>query len=86
MSRCRTCDAPILWVETEATEAKPARRMPLDADPENLSAALQVNNGNIVFIGKTSGNGTPIVRFVKGGSHRTHFVSCPDAAKHRRPR
>jgi len=34
MARCRSCNAPVLWVETEATAKKPARMMPLDTDDE----------------------------------------------------
>lgn len=84
MSTCRSCKAPVVWVQTEATEKKAGRNMPLDADPENTARALVVPDGNIVFIGKTTGDGTPIVRYVKGGKHRSHFATCPNAKEHRR--
>lgn len=86
MSRCRSCDAQVVWVETEATATKAGRRMPLDADPDQPSRALEVGNGNIVFIGKTTGDGTQIVRYVatSAGRHRSHFATCPKAKEHRK--
>lgn len=84
MSACRSCRAPVVWVETEARGDKPGRKMPLDADPENLSMALGLPNGNLIFTGAHTGEGTPIVRYVSAGLHRSHFASCPNAKQHRR--
>lgn len=86
MSACRSCGAPIVWVETEAKGDKPGRKMPLDADPENLSRAATFDNGNIIFTKATTGDGTPIVRYVPAGPGRarSHFASCPNAKSHRR--
>lgn len=83
MSRCRSCNAPVMWVETEATASKPGRKMPLDADP-NTGRALKVDDGNITFTGGRSGDGTPIVRYQTPGHHRSHFATCANAASHRR--
>lgn len=85
MSHCRSCNAPVVWVETEATATKPGRRMPLDANPSHPSRAALFDNGNIKFIGRRTGAGTPIVRVVDVGPNRcrTHFASCPNAARHR---
>lgn len=80
---CRSCDAPVVWVETEATAKKGGRRMPLDADPTDTRKALVVENGNIVYTGQTTGDHTPIVRYVKNGRHRSHFATCPNASRHR---
>jgi hypothetical protein len=86
-ARCREadCKAPIMWVETEATATKPGRRMPIDAKPDGT--ALEVENGNLVLVA-TTGNGTPIARYVRAGSgkFRSHFASCPGAARRRRSR
>lgn len=88
MSVCRSCGAPVVWVETEATATKPGRRMPLDADPERPTKALRVDDGNVIFTGQRSGSGAWLVRYVgKGpGRFRSHFASCPQAAQHRRTR
>lgn len=83
MSACRSCGASVLWVETEATEKRKSRRMPVDAD-EN-GRALTVANGNLVIVGR-SGNGNPIVRYVKNGKHLSHFATCAHADEHRKKR
>lgn len=86
MSACRSCRAPIVWVETEAKGDKPGRKMPLDADPADLGRAATFDNGNIVFTGAHTGDGTPIVRYTPAapGRARSHFSSCPNAKAHRR--
>lgn len=86
MSSCRSCRAPIVWVETEARDGKPGRKMPLDAEPSAPRRARQVEGGNIMFTGATSGDGTPIVRYVpaSAGMHVAHFVTCPNAKAHRK--
>ncbi len=84
MSKCRSCGASIVWVRTEAKAGKPDRAMPLDADQRGK--ALVVGNGNLVFTGLRSGDGTPIVRAVASnqGMHVSHFYTCPAADEHRR--
>lgn len=86
MSTCRSCGAPVVWVETEAKADKPGRRMPLDADPERPTKALKVDGGNIIFTGARSGSGAWLVRYVGvgPGRYRSHFATCPNAKGHRR--
>lgn len=86
-STCRSCKAPVVWVVTEATDTKPGRKMPLDADPSRPGKALVVEDGNLVFTGARAGDGTWIVRYVpKGPRHyRSHFATCPNAKSHRKP-
>jgi hypothetical protein len=67
---CKSCGKPILWAKTEK-----GSRIPLDPTP--------VPNGNIDFFLPSEAavymKADPNVsRFV------AHFVTCPDAAKHRR--
>lgn len=79
MSACRSCGAPIFWAITEA-----GRRMPVDEAP--------VPDGNVTVIEDDSDAGVPIVRvlgatrdlFASGPLYVSHFVTCPDAAEHRR--
>lgn len=75
-----------MWVETVATENKPGRRMPLDADPDNPERALQCDDGNIVITRERTAEGTPLVRYVgKGpGRYRSHFATCPEAGTWRK--
>jgi hypothetical protein len=94
MSSCRSCGAPIVWVVTEARlatdgkPAKPARKMPLDADPDNPAKALKCVDGNLLFTRERDGNGDWIVRYVKKGPnlYRSHFASCPQRTQHRKSR
>lgn len=88
VARCRKCNQPVAWVETEASAKKPARRMPLDADDEGRALAITDGTGNIVFTGHESGNGNPIVRVLpKGkGNRRSHFATCAFADEFRKKR
>lgn len=60
--------------------------MPLDVDFENPARAGRYSDGNLVFTGQRTGDGTPIVRYVGPGPDRlrTHFTSCPNANVHRK--
>lgn len=86
-STCRSCRQPIVWVVTEATAKKAAKKMPLDADPQNPVKALRVDDGNIIFTGARAGDGTWIVRYVpkKANQFRSHFATCPNRDAHRKP-
>jgi hypothetical protein len=86
MATCRSCRASIFWAETLATATKAGRRIPLDTDPDNPAVAGKFDNGNVVFIGTFTGDGTPIVKIVGGaaGRARPHWASCPNAPRHRR--
>lgn len=83
-AKCRSCGQRIIWAVTEATEKRPAKRIPLDADPERPGKALVVEGGNLVFTGQRDTEGSWIVRYIKNGRHRTHFASCSHAASHRK--
>jgi hypothetical protein len=87
MATCRSCDAVIEWVLTEK-----AKRMPIDALPVadgNLTMDRD-ERGNL----KMGPNGILRVRAVKAGEelpaetsrYVSHFATCPDAAKHKKPR
>lgn len=58
ITRCRSCNAKIIWFKTPA-----GKNMPVDADTvEPDDEELELSR------------------------HVSHFASCPDAAKHRKPR
>lgn len=81
MSHCRSCGASVVWVETEATERKTPKLMPLDADTDGQPLAGV--NGNLAIVGKLP-SGTPIVRVTNGGPYLSHFATCPNAKEWRR--
>lgn len=78
MARCRSCDAPVLWVTMEGS----GKSNPLDPEP--------VENGNVeTFTGE---DGRPMGRVLTDASDRlfspplyvSHFSSCPNAKEHRK--
>lgn len=85
MSVCRSCEREIVWAETSTTRS----RIPLDPQP--------VPEGNVVLV-PSSVEDAPATAFVLGGEalararldqrrlYRSHFASCPHAARWRRPR
>lgn len=72
---CRSCEARILWIETER-----GKKMPLDAEP--------VEMGNVVLIKLTDGR--EVARYLNPANveiyddgrprFTSHFATCPQAA------
>jgi len=89
LAHCRTCRAPIVWALTQK-----GNREPLDFEP--------VADGNIEVVDWTrtpeEDEWTPVVRHLKKGEldvlpgfdvpdrYKSHFATCSDPAKHRKPR
>ena len=87
MATCRSCDAPIWWAITIN-----GKTMPVDVDP--------TPDGNVVRTGRTgtSRQGTELPEVEVRAAEpqlfdvpehteprfRSHFVTCPDAAAHRK--
>ena len=71
MSKCRSCGAEVVWAVMDS-----GKRMPFDAlrDPENGTHHLERENGRVVA-----------ARPKHGGDHVSHFATCPDAKKWRKP-
>lgn len=83
MTTCESCHAPILWA------AIPGGRMPIDREPVIFEAVGLVaynakTGGGRVLAGSDLGR---IGRWKQLGAtlHRSHFATCPNASKHRRP-
>lgn len=74
MSTCRSCGAPIEWVQMAT-----GRMNPLDVDVRP--------DGNIVIV-QPRGTHQAVARYVpKGQGNRvSHFVTCPNATSWRRER
>lgn len=80
MSRCRSCQAPILWALTEK-----GRRMPLDQEPYTgpepaglfvLRAGVGAGPPKAIAVTPDAFPGEPV--------YRSHFSTCPNAKEHRR--
>lgn len=79
-SECSSCKAPIIWAVTKQLRKIPVDAEPVDAnngggnillDPGDPPWATVVTNPALLF-GKTV--------------YRSHFVTCPWAERHRKPR
>jgi hypothetical protein len=76
-ARCRSCGAGILWAISTAS-GKP---IPIDPQP--------VDNGNVRLGRNARGEITASVlgRHEAGpGMHVSHFATCPNRDRHRRPK
>lgn len=76
MTKCRSCDAEVVWAKTQA-----GRKMPLDAQPvegwSDLRGLFVLRDG--VALGAVTAApraGEPV--------YRSHFATCPHANQHRR--
>lgn len=70
MATCRSCGAEIIW----ARHYKSRKAMPLENDPGG-AWAIECGEARPAVA-----SDTPLERY------SSHFVSCPQAAEHRRPR
>ena len=74
-SKCKSCGAPLLWARTRW-----GNTIPLDALPHPAGNVRLHRDGTAEVLG-------PSGRLdAKGPLYRSHYVSCPDAEKHRRRR
>lgn len=80
---CRSCRKPVIWTLTEK-----GKRMPIDADPEEIRRPLTVADGNLIICRQGTDGEADTVRYVPAGKgrYRSHFASCSSPAKHRKPR
>lgn len=97
MSACRSCGAEIIWAFTagrrDEDEDRSSRRIPLDAKPiEKMTRgafvlARGVELGEPVAIDANwfyAGRSPMLARLP--ALFITHFATCPNADRHRRPR
>jgi hypothetical protein len=86
MSRCRSCNAPVVWART--TKGK---NIPLDAeDSGGWAAPVTPDDGNLQPTGERvptrDGQTAMVVEVVAAGEgkYRSHFVTCPEAGEWRK--
>lgn len=72
---CGSCGARIRWVRTQTGKA-----MPVDEVPHPMGHVVFTGVGDTVRV--LDGSQLPH----EGAAWRSHFASCPDADRHRRPR
>lgn len=77
-TRCKSCNAPIVWVRTVGDA-----RMPIDAyEQDGRIIPKEIKDGNVILDNDRRG---VLARTVKKGqgTHQSHFASCPHAAEWR---
>ncbi len=72
-NRCHSCEAPVRWVRTASGKA-----MPIDPEPVDGGNVWLDSNG-VAHVGDEQWAPSP-------RRYKSHFATCPNAAKHRRPR
>ena len=75
MSRCKSCDAPIIW----AVHVTTGSTAPIDQEP--------TEGGNIILTTDELGTRYRLSTdqaLEAGDAHTSHFAECPDATTHRR--
>lgn len=75
--KCKSCGTSIIWVRTTT-----GKSMPLDADPHEDGNVVLMPAGAMVLTKELAEQGKKI------GStrYRSHFATCPNAARHRSPK
>lgn len=76
MSRCRSCNAEIIWAITEN-----GKKIPLDAEPVARPIglfAIDTSTDPPLAVSTASERREP--------EYRSHFATCPNADQHRRSR
>ena len=73
MASCRSCEAPIIWADTQS-----GRKMPLDEQPTPA--------GNMVYVNGIARTVRYEDRRLARPTYTSHFATCPNADTHRRAR
>lgn len=85
-TKCRSCRADVLWVVWRES----GKRMPVDAEPDMRpppkggALVLTLSGGSFgtLFVEKYDATKHGLTR----NRYTSHFVTCPNAAEHRRER
>lgn len=82
-AHCSSCQAPIVWCTTYETGA----RMPVDPDPVIGGNVRILDPDRNPPLAKVTGAAIDLFDERDDGTrYVSHFVTCPNAAEHRRPR
>lgn len=81
MSRCRSCNAEIAWIETKSGKMMPCNYETINIVPDKQGDTLAVTEQGEVIkgfqVGDTHEGGYEI-------AHISHFATCPAADKFRK--
>lgn len=77
---CGSCAAPIVWAVT----ARSKKPMPVDRKPSDKGNVLLAVDADRLVAGVLGRNQAAGVRDRGDALYLSHFVTCPNASKHRR--
>lgn len=81
VTRCRDCQAEIIWCVTTAT----GKRMPVDRVPELGGNVVLTTGAGLVPEARVLTRDETVRRQANGSrAHRSHFATCPNAAARRK--
>lgn len=84
-SKCRSCGAPVIWIKTKLN-----KRMIVDAEPVWIKKDyhgypfFHLDGSQVSGILAGDADDDPDVKFIE--AYQSHFATCPDADKFRKPR
>jgi len=78
---CKSCNAPIVWAITPK-----GKRAPIDAEPSDKGNIRIQTDAAAPIAHYLSEIELAAARASGERLHLSHFVTCPQAAQHRRPR
>lgn len=77
-SACKSCGAAVVWVRTAS-----GKLMPIDGEP-HVDGNLELVGAGLTGVVYLSANQRAMPP--TGPRYLSHFVTCPNAANHRKPR
>ena len=81
VSKCQSCEAPIVWCETPTGHA-----IPIDAEPVDDGNVLLLPTIDRTHIAVVLGQDEARETSATVKRYKAHFATCPDAASFRKSR
>lgn len=81
MAACKSCELPIIWAE-----GPNGKMMPFDEPVRGFGPEPVPTDGDWVVVNGKARRATAEDRRLHRERLACHFVTCPDAVQHRRPR
>lgn len=82
-AKCKSCGAAIVWAKTTS-----GRTMPVDAEPTD-DGTIHLNGSDCEVLSKADREAVLAADDLSGRYtrlHKSHFSTCPQAARHRKPK
>jgi len=81
IDKCKACEGAIVWCETST-----GARMPVDAAPSEDGNVILFPTVDHKWVAMVLSKDEAVRLDVKRERHKSHFATCPAAARFRRPK